>query len=107
MPTTERAQLVQDLAKSHFTVEPGLEVVAWVPSGPADEIRLIEVNRDTFPSPDLSPIRFSRTGDIPYFCVICEVTPGEWHEISEGRRQLPTGWEASPGDLVVIPRPQG
>ena len=83
------------LAKQHFKVEPGLEIIAWYTSTESsDAICFIEVNNDTFRSDAVEVFAFSPSPpEIPFPIKIADVTPAEWGKLQEKTIDLPQDWE--------------
>jgi hypothetical protein len=80
----QREELVRQLMRSHFDLEKGIERIIWVKNGNADEIRLIEVNRDAIPAGDFYAFYFAPSQDFPLPIRIADVTPDEWEQIQRG-----------------------
>jgi len=85
--------LVQRLVHDHFDLEEGIERIIWVKNGDAQQdIRLIEVNRDTIPAGDFYAFYFAPSEDFPLPIRIGDATPDEWEKIQRGEIGLPSGW---------------
>jgi hypothetical protein len=90
--TISREELVRQLMRSHFDLEDGIERIIWVINGSADEVRLIEVNRDAIPAGDFYPFYFAPSQKFPLPIRIADVTPDEWEKIQRGEIALPPEW---------------
>ncbi len=80
------------LAQNNFEVEDGLERIVWLRQGTGDKIRLIEVNRNGFPTGRLEAYYFAPSEDVPFKTYLADVTPKEWQQILSGEIPLPEGW---------------
>ena len=80
------------LAKDNFEVEDGLERIVWLRQGAGDKIRLIEVNRNGFPTGRLEAYYFAPSEEVPFKTYLADVTPKEWQKILTGEIPLPEGW---------------
>lgn len=105
MPVRTKDEEAEELARTHYEVEPGLSHVFRLtgPGGaeddPAEPIKLLEVHELTVPA-GIMPIRF---GPDPahgrhYSSVIVEVTPEEYERIGTNELPLPGGWTV--GSLI-------
>ena len=92
MSTQSIAEIVRRLARKHFETEQGIERVAWFKNGGMEEIRLILVNRNTFPEGRILPFYQRPTREIPLPVQIGDITPEEWEKTQSGRIPLPDGW---------------
>lgn len=92
LTVTQRDELVQQLARSHFDLEEGIERIIWVINGSTDEVRLIEINRDAIPAGDFYPFYFAPSKKFPLAIRIADVTPDEWEKIQRGEITLPPEW---------------
>ncbi len=99
-----REDVARELARKHFEIEDGLERIVWYPGGPENEIRLLEVNSDSDSCESIDPVRFTRSRDVPYSCVIADVTPSEWKAIESGELQLPSEWKSDQAERVHFTR---
>jgi hypothetical protein len=86
------ADLVRQLVRNHFDLEEGIERIIWVKNGETQDIRLIEVNRDTIPAGDFYAFYFAPSQDFPLPIRIGDATPDEWEKIQRGEIDLPPGW---------------
>ena len=89
----------EELARSHFTVEPDIVAIFRVRAGqresqPSEPVKLLEVNRHT-PSAGIQPVHFGPdpAAGIHHASVIIEVTPEEYEQVRRGELRLPEGWE--------------
>jgi hypothetical protein len=95
----EKARVARDLAKKHYQVEGGLMRIfrligpADVEVRPAEPVKLLEVNENTFPSGG-RPLQFgpAPASGIPFPSVIIEVTPEDFAKIQAHELKLPRGW---------------
>jgi hypothetical protein len=83
---------VKFLAQNNFEVEDGLELVVWLRRGAGDTIRLIEVNRNGFPTGRIEAFYFAPSEDVPFRTYLADITPKEWQQILSGVIPLPEGW---------------
>jgi RNA polymerase subunit RPABC4/transcription elongation factor Spt4 len=105
---TEKAKVAKELAKKHYQVEPGLTHVircsgaAEIEFGPAEPIKLLEVNENTVPA-GVMPLHFgpAPASGITFPSIIVEVTPDEFEKIKKQELALPAGW----GIDAELPRP--
>jgi hypothetical protein len=67
------------------------------------EIRLVEISSAPQGGPEPLPVSFSERQDqrIAYPSSVLLVTPEEWQEIKDGRRQLPDSW-GEVGELELL-----
>lgn len=86
----------QELADAHFEIEQGLRRVGLFSPPGDDEVKIIEVNDETFPSGTVVPFLFSPSGGLTRHVRIADVTEEEWKEILEGKIPLPEGWSRQP-----------
>ncbi|HEU4409941.1 MAG TPA: hypothetical protein VFS43_32100 [Polyangiaceae bacterium] len=90
-----REEVVRDLARWHFTVEPGLQTILWVgASAPETEpLRLLEVTSEQGGVVrGIEVFAFDRTADVPYPTEVAEVTALELSHALAGQLPLPDGW---------------
>lgn len=95
----EKERVSKYLAQKHYQTEEGLTrifrltVGADVEVKPAEPIKLLEVNNNTFPS-GVMPLQFGpvSASGIPFSSVIVEVTPMEFAKIENQELKLPGGW---------------
>jgi hypothetical protein len=80
------------LAQNNFEVEDGLERIVWLRHGAGDKLRLIEVNRNGFPTGRLEAYYFAPSEEVPFKTYLADVTPKEWQKILSGEIPLPEGW---------------
>jgi hypothetical protein len=83
---------VEYLAQNNFEVEDGLERIIWLRRGASDVIRLIEVNRNGFPTGRIEAFYFAPSEDVPFEAYLADITPKEWQQILSGEIPLPEGW---------------
>ncbi|HZW33589.1 MAG TPA: hypothetical protein VFF52_22910 [Isosphaeraceae bacterium] len=96
-PEATAEQFAQWLAQRHLASDMALERVVYLPTGaPADEIRLLEVNRLLNP-PDLDtiePLDFTPDIDPAFKVFVADVTTDQWERIQRTPESiLPSGWE--------------
>jgi len=85
-------KLVTSLVHEHFELENDLEQIIWLKEGPADEIRLLEINRNTTATGMVEVFGFAPSVDTPYPLRIAEITPEEWLRVKKGKIPLPENW---------------
>ena len=56
-------------------------------------IRLVEVSDSFFPTGEVYPLVFGRSGDFPFRSAVALLTPEEWALVQRGRLPLPDGWD--------------
>ena len=83
---------VKFLAQNNFEVEDGLDRIVWLKHGAGDEIRLIEVNRNGFPTGRVEAFYFAPSEEVPFEAYLSDITPKEWLKILSGEIPLPEGW---------------
>jgi hypothetical protein len=86
----------QWLARRHMSSDAAIERVVYLPAGsPANEIRLLEINR-FLNAPDvdvIEPLDFSPVGELPYKVFVADVTMDQWEQIRrEPGATLSDGW---------------
>jgi hypothetical protein len=82
-------------AKRHKATDPAITEIHYLPGGaPANEIRLVEVNRAIAGTADPEPIDFGVDAgtENEHRLIVLDVTPRQWQEIREGVLPLPPGW---------------
>lgn len=94
-------KLVADLVQEHFELEPDLERIIWLKKGPASEIRLLEVNRNTAATGLVEVFGFAPSVDVPYPLRIAEITPEEWKRVQNGNISLPESWSLEEAEVFV------
>lgn len=82
----------ENLIQEHFDLEPSLEKVIWINPELSTEIRLLEINPETFPSGMVQSFYFPPSDEIPSAMFLAEVTPEEWQKILRNDIPLPEGW---------------
>jgi hypothetical protein len=60
--------------------------------GAGERIRLIEVNRNGFPTGRIEAFYFAPSQEVPFKTYLADVTPEEWQQILSGEIPLPEGW---------------
>ena len=70
-------KVVRQLVQSHFEIEPSIDEIVWFRDGEEQEIRLIEINRDTLPTRSVEVFSFAPTQDVPFPVRIADITPQE------------------------------
>jgi len=83
---------VKFLAQNNFEVEDGLERIIWLRHGAGDTIRLIEVNRNGFPTGRVEAFYFAPYEEVPFETYLSDITPKEWQKVLSGEIPLPDGW---------------
>lgn len=91
--------VAERIAQAHYTVEPAIELIVRL-EGPADKendpaepVKLLEVNPDTFEA-GIVPVYFGAhpQSGVFYPSMIVEVTPEEYSRIADRPELLPHGW---------------
>jgi hypothetical protein len=85
-------KLVADLVQEHFDLEADLEQIIWLKKGPANVIRLLEINRNTAATGMVEAFGLAPSADVPYPLRIAEITPEEWERVQNGEISLPESW---------------
>ena len=102
-------QVAARLAESHYLLEGGMRQIfrirtgdAAAEDGPAEPIKLLEVNADTVPAVIL-PVYFGPREERgnPYATVIVDLTPDEFDRLQACELSLPDGWRIG----EAFPRP--
>ena len=92
-------EITQNLIDWHFEVEPEITEVyrflAQHEDSPREPIKLLEVSEATLAAGRVVTFGFGPTEEVPYPCIIANVTPEEMTQILEGAIRLPEGWEMS------------
>ena len=96
-------EAVKKLVEWHFEAQPALKRIIWFLDPKDKEIRLLEVNPNTWESSFVKAYRMMASKSIPFPACLADVTPGEWKEIKNGKRDLPSGWELE--DAEEFPPP--
>jgi hypothetical protein len=66
--------------------------VIWInPEHPA-EIRLLEINSETFTTNMVQSFYFPPSDEITYAMFLAELTPEEWKKVLRNEIPLPEGW---------------
>lgn len=83
----EMQTVARQMARRHAESEPGIQEIYLFPNG--GEIRLIEIDSTTTPSPQVEPFYFGpdRVGGIPYPSAIALIRPEEKDKLPP-----PEGW---------------
>jgi hypothetical protein len=82
----------ENLIQEHFDLEPSLEKVIWINPELSTEVRLLEINPETFPSGMVQSFYFPASDEIPCAMFLAEVRPNEWQRILRNEIPLPEGW---------------
>lgn len=85
-------RIVLKLVQSHFEIEKSIDEIVWFQDGADKEIRLIEINSETFPTRSVEVLYFAPSQDVPFPVRIADVTPQEWKQVQRGDIPLPSGW---------------
>lgn len=85
-------QVVSHLVRSHFEIEDAIDQIVWLRNGDEQEIHLIEVNRNTFPTGSVEVFYFAPSPDVPFPVRVADVTPQEWEQVQNGQIHLPGDW---------------
>lgn len=102
MSTQQIKEIVRRMAHEHFEIDEGIECVIWVKNGGEKEIRLIEVNRNTFPEGKILTFYLGATEEYPLPARLADITPEEWEKVKTGLISLPTGWSLD--DIEIFQR---
>jgi hypothetical protein len=70
-------KVVSHLVRSHFEIEEAIDQIVWLKDGDEQEIHLIEVNRNTFPTGSVEVFYFAPSPDVPFPVRVADVTPQE------------------------------
>lgn len=107
METMTRDEAVRHLAKLHVQVDPSIQAIYRVVSdqehSETEPIKLLEVNRDTFPMDEIWPLGFDGTaasGNYP--TILMEITPQQFEDLRADRCRLPHEWKL--GEEIRIPK---
>jgi hypothetical protein len=92
MSRPTKDDVARELAKWHFSVEPGLQAVFVLRTADGEPITLLEVNSATVATGSIEPFAFAPTKDTPYPTVVAEVTPEEMERVHRNEIRLPEGW---------------
>lgn len=99
MRHNSKSKVAQQLAKAHYRIDPGIELILQLKATPGRErnpkepIKLLEVNENTMAA-GIQPVLFGpqpKSG-IDFCSVIVAVTPKEYRRIKTKRMSLPHGW---------------
>ena len=93
------------VAQRHLASDAALDRVVYLPTGsPADEIRLLEINRflnGADPDP-IEPLDFTPETDSPFRVFVADITSGQWERVrNEPDKALPAGWRL-PDNRVFV-----
>ncbi len=94
-------KLVATLVQEHFDLETDLERIVWLKKGPASEIRLLEINRNTASTGMVEAFGFAPSTDVPYPLRIAEITPHEWERVQNGEISLPESWSLEDAEIFT------
>lgn len=93
-----KEQTAAELARAHFSVEPGILAIYRVVAGSRERdedepIKLLEVNERTPPA-GILPVHFGPDpqAGIHHAAVVIEVTPEEYDRLRKGELCLPNDW---------------
>lgn len=90
-PNTRDIALI--LAKAHKAADPGTTLVKFFPEENTQEIRLLEVSKNSPSLGNVYPFRFGPAGDIIFSSIVILLSPKEWKAVKSGKLPLPTGWD--------------
>ncbi|MFQ5630663.1 MAG: hypothetical protein ACE5I1_17975 [bacterium] len=85
-------EVTEKLIQEHFEEEPSLEQVIWINPEHAEEIRLLEINSETFKTDMVQSFYFPPSDEIPYAMFLAEVTPEKWQKVLQNEIPLPEEW---------------
>lgn len=93
------------VAKRHLSSDAAIERVVYLPTdSPADEIRLLEVNRFLNP-PDfdlIEPLDFTPDTDPPFKVFVADVTTDQWERIKQApETMLPREWKLAGNQTIT------
>jgi hypothetical protein len=91
-PPQEIEELVRRFVRKLFELEEGIEQIIWFKDGLQDEVRLLEINRDTLPAGKIMTFYHKATLDFPLSVELADATPNEWEKVKSGEMLLPEGW---------------
>ena len=94
-------KLVSTLVQEHFDLEEELEQIIWLKKGPVNEIRLLEINRNTAATGMVEVFGFAPSTDVPYPLRIAEITPEEWKRVQHGGISLPENWSLEGAEIFT------
>jgi len=84
---------IRRLVRTYFEMEKCIDRIIWIKGAQDDdEVRLIAVNRNTFPTGSVMVFYFRESENFPLPRRLADVTPEEWAEIRAGKIPLPPGW---------------
>lgn len=87
--------MAERYAGRHLKTDQAVLEIHFLPEGaPANEIRLVEVNKLVSESTPLEPINFGveTGGNGAHTLYVLDVTPTQWQAICSGKTTLPSGW---------------
>ena len=90
--SSEREKLVRHLVQSHFQLEDGIERIVWFQNGGEEDVRLVEVNRNSITTGSFDAFGFAASPEFPLCLQTADVTPQEWEKIERREWELPLGW---------------
>jgi hypothetical protein len=92
-------EVAEDLADTHFRVEPDLQrvirILADDEDSPEEPIKLLEVNAATVPTGSVARFAFGASATVPFPIVIAEITPEEYEQLQRHELAMPPGWSLS------------
>ena len=93
-------EMVMDLTREYFDLEEGIEQFIWFRNGLGNEIRLIEVNRNTLSEGEVLPFYLRPTEERPWPALLGVITPEEWGKVKRGIIALPEGWSMENTEII-------
>jgi len=95
-PQATPEQFARWLAERHLSSDVAIDKVVYLPTGaPANEIRMLEVNRFLNPPETdvIEPLDFTPEMDLPYRVFVADMTSDQWERVQrEPHAALPPGW---------------
>jgi len=93
-------ELVLRLTRKHFELEKGIERIIWFKDGLQEEVRLLEVNRDTLPAGKIMTFYQRPSWEFPLPLWLADATPVEWEKVKGGEIFLPEGWSLHNAQII-------
>jgi hypothetical protein len=85
-------EVAEKLIHEHFEDEPSLEQVIRINPELKKEIRLLEINSETFTTDMVQSFYFPPSDEIPFPMFLAEGTPDEWQKVLQNEIHLPEEW---------------
>ncbi len=100
MPAQRIEEIVRRMAREHFEIEEDIERIIWFKNGKKEEIRLLEVNRNSIPENLILTVYLKPTREHPLPALIGDITPEEWEKVKRGLIPLPEGWSLDDAEIL-------